>query len=658
MTSVGVLSGAIVIKDQFSKTFGKFGSGLGTVGKGAAGVAAGVAVMGTALAAATLKALDMADALDNQAAATQTGVESLQLYNMAAEQAGQSAGNITTGLQKLQRSIGDPTVQVEEAVAKLGTSVEQLKALAPEQQFELILQRLGDIPNEADKTSVAMNLLGKSGANLLALSGDALPKLNTKFRELGLILDADVIQKVDRAEENLDLLKRTVSAAFTNVGASIAQTEGFNVAVNSAANLVGVFSSSITGSDNAITQWVDGAIKLAVDNLRILILVGNEVIGFVSKMMATLSAATEVISSPIDAIKGNVDAWNNLSLQLDIIDQKTATTASNVQTGFAEAAEAAAELQTQNDHLTATYTEGIGPSVEEVIAKQERLNQMYAAGVVGLQGVELEALNWGTIMANQSEFVTESLEVPVGVLEGLPDSVGGIASATESAFTRMGVKTRTELSKIAQQAFTDFQTIQTSGEATAESLQEAWETYLEARGEAEGAANEVTKSGFVETLGAASSALGAFAAKSKVAAIAQAGIDAALAIIKVFATTAFPASIVAAASIAATTGIQIAKIKSAKTGFREGTPGLDFQNFGSGSQEDLHGREAVVPESGVGDFAGQVAAALAPMIKAMAGSGGGSTPILEIDGVKFGRLIEKGTKNGTIRVHVSSVKEF
>ncbi len=70
-------------------------------------------------------------------------------------------------------------------------------------------------------------------------------------------------------------------------------------------------------------------------------------------------------------------------------------------------------------------------------------------------------------------------------------------------------------------------------------------------------------------------------------------------------------------------------------GFRHGTPGLDFLDFGAGTRRTFHGREAVVPESGVGDFAAQVASALG-----RGGGGGGSDPRMDAlaDYIENGRL--------------------
>lgn len=59
-------------------------------------------------------------------------------------------------------------------------------------------------------------------------------------------------------------------------------------------------------------------------------------------------------------------------------------------------------------------------------------------------------------------------------------------------------------------------------------------------------------------------------------------------------------------------------------GFDGGTPNLDFMNFGRRSSVDLHREEAVIPKSGVGAFAAQLAAAMGGLL-----GGGGGTVVVQ-----------------------------
>ena len=59
-------------------------------------------------------------------------------------------------------------------------------------------------------------------------------------------------------------------------------------------------------------------------------------------------------------------------------------------------------------------------------------------------------------------------------------------------------------------------------------------------------------------------------------------------------------------------GIPVPAASGAAPGFNTGTPGLDFMNFGAGSNVTLHGQEAVIPRSGTNQFASDIARALGP----------------------------------------------
>jgi hypothetical protein len=98
----------------------------------------------------------------------------------------------------------------------------------------------------------------------------------------------------------------------------------------------------------------------------------------------------------------------------------------------------------------------------------------------------------------------------------------------------------------------------------------------------------------------------------------------------------------------------------ANSGYAFGTPRLDYRDFGRVTPTNLHGREAVVPESGVGEFAGQVAAALSGQIS----GGGGGDIVIHHQTVLDGRVIDErvervGQRNldsGRWRVGTRNVK--
>lgn len=79
----------------------------------------------------------------------------------------------------------------------------------------------------------------------------------------------------------------------------------------------------------------------------------------------------------------------------------------------------------------------------------------------------------GQISAKQVELGLQAIRQ---VLQKLPDDLNPV----EQAFERLGIKTKEQLKLTAQSALADFNTIQSSGQATAESLRQAYERTMQA----------------------------------------------------------------------------------------------------------------------------------------------------------------------------------
>jgi hypothetical protein len=126
----------------------------------------------------------------------------------------------------------------------------------------------------------------------------------------------------------------------------------------------------------------------------------------------------------------------------------------------------------------------------------------------------------------------------------------------------------------------------------------------------------------------ASTILRSLFGKNKAAAIAAALIDTAAAVVSSFKNGGgWPWGLIPAAAMAAAGYAQIQKIRS--TEFAQGTPGLDYANFGRQSPATLHGEEAVIPRGKGHRLAAEIA-------DAMPGGGGAITIhlVTNLDGRK------------------------
>ena len=180
----------------------------------------------------------------------------------------------------------------------------------------------------------------------------------------------------------------------------------------------------------------------------------------------------------------------------------------------------------------------------------------------------------------------------------------------EQAFHALGLKSKDEMQTTAKTAEDAYQQIKNSGVATADQVREAWLAAEKAKREATGtAALGMTQS--MQDWGSATvSIIGDLGGKHKDAAIAGAIISTYMAVAKTAASIPWPASIPAKAAALVSGLATVAKIRSSEAGFRTGTPGLDFQDFGSQTAMTLHAEEAVIPKGGGHQLAGEIASSL------------------------------------------------
>jgi len=218
---------------RVKKTLG----GLASTAK-AAGAAISKAMLATgigaivsgvsAAAAAVMQFSSMGAGIDDVAKRTGASAEGLSQLKYAAEQSGATLEDVEKGMRKL----GDVTTQAangsksaQEALAKVGVTAEQLSAMSPEDRLLAIVQGLSQITDPAERASVAMDVLGKSGANLLPMMEDGAAGVAAMMAEadaLGLTLSGPQAEAAAAFDDAFAKLSATFSTFAKVVGSALA----------------------------------------------------------------------------------------------------------------------------------------------------------------------------------------------------------------------------------------------------------------------------------------------------------------------------------------------------------------------------------------------------------------------------------------------------
>ena len=181
-----------------------FGSMAAKVGKFAA-VLGGIAV--AAIIALTVKGLKAVDAMAKLAQNIGTSVKSIQVLRHMATLGGVSIEKMDKAIGKMTKNIGESAMGVgtaNDALKELGLNARDLEHMAPEVMFGVIADELNKVSSQARKASIAYDIFGRAGQELLTtLKGGsgAVSAMATKLSDLGVIIGDKQAQMVEKAND-------------------------------------------------------------------------------------------------------------------------------------------------------------------------------------------------------------------------------------------------------------------------------------------------------------------------------------------------------------------------------------------------------------------------------------------------------------------------
>jgi hypothetical protein len=118
-----------------------------------------------------------------------TGIGTGALYDLgeAGRDVGLSLEEITSSVNKMQRSLGK--AENANLLHALGLDPQSLASAKPEQAFQKIGQAIAALPNSTERTIAAMQLFGKTGAQMLQLFNDPSFKNGIGSSQAGQLLE-------------------------------------------------------------------------------------------------------------------------------------------------------------------------------------------------------------------------------------------------------------------------------------------------------------------------------------------------------------------------------------------------------------------------------------------------------------------------------------
>ncbi len=292
--------------DQTRGAFDSIKRNLGDLGNAARSLKGVLGTLGVALSAAGLgamvkSALDSADALSKLSQRVGITVESLSLLMPAAELSGVSAEKFEGGLRRLAARMLEAATGSAEAARgfeALGVAFRNQDGSlrATDQVLLDLADRFKTMPDGAEKTALAMQIFGKSGADLIPFLNqgrDGVEALTAEMQALGLQIGGDTAAQAEVFNDALAKVRLAVGSIANRV------IEAFLPAMNQMAE--GMVESAKQGG--TLRQILDGIVYV----LKFLALgaatVGKAFVALGEAIGAGMAAAVEALSGNVSGAK-------------------------------------------------------------------------------------------------------------------------------------------------------------------------------------------------------------------------------------------------------------------------------------------------------------------------------------------------------------------
>ena len=324
LNTVGFSSGAKAMQDIASKASASVASHFAKMA--GAVLAVGAAFVGVRAAAQSFSAaIALGGQLNDLSARTGESAGNLLILRRAFENAGAGADSVGTTINRLQRAIveaGQGSKEQAEAFAKLGLNIEQLKNQTPTEQLQSVAQALSRVSTDSDRTALAMQLLGRSGGELIPLLRAMGVELDVAKAQLGST--PDVMNKVSQAFDTIGDNFGAIGEKSNEFAAGLLEKLAPSLAeiTTKIANIDAAgFGRAISGYIEETMRWMTASLGLgtALENVRTAIngiTSGNIGDGFSLMFLTARDTAFNAINHIVAAGMAALQTIGNALVQL------------------------------------------------------------------------------------------------------------------------------------------------------------------------------------------------------------------------------------------------------------------------------------------------------------------------------------------------------
>jgi hypothetical protein len=235
----GVTKAAASMGSDVDSAGGKAASAFGGVSKAIGlAVGAGAALAGIKFAAffvdATEKAYALSGVLSDLSDKTGLSVGFLQDLKFAGDQVGVPLETSARAVQTLEQRVVNGGKSIERALDGLGLSISSLRQETPDAMFTTIADAIAGIEDPSKRTAIAIDLMGRSGAQLVPLLANF-----EDARQGAAHLSDDAVKGFDAIG---DAISRWKNNSVANIGDFVGRLTSVRGALTDVADIIGSFA--------------------------------------------------------------------------------------------------------------------------------------------------------------------------------------------------------------------------------------------------------------------------------------------------------------------------------------------------------------------------------------------------------------------------------
>lgn len=430
---------------SFSSSFGSaIGTGLKVAGGAAVTAAAGMAALGKSIVSNAKDTAAYGDNVDKLSQKIGISAEAFQEWDYVFSQNGADIGILETGMKKLSTTFSDAASGSDAAIEKfnaLGLSLEDLSGMSQEDMFGAVISALQEMPESAERTAIASDLLGRSAMELgplLNQTAEDTAALKDQAHDLGMIMSDEDVKSAAAFTDSMDNLSRAFAGAKNSITAEL--LPGLTEITNGMANLV-------AGNEGATEQLTNGFSMLGQS---ISAAIPSVVSAVSSLVQAIASVAPQMVSTLGTAI---LDALPTLAASLgDLIPQIVQTIMQMLpqlaQVGLQIITELANSIADALPTLIPMAVQIITQLIQTLIQNIPMLIDAAVQLITGLQQGILQAIP--VLIQSIPQIITDlvnalvegipllidgAIQLVLGIVEALPDIIQALIAALPQIIT-------------------------------------------------------------------------------------------------------------------------------------------------------------------------------------------------------------------------------